>query len=271
MTGGEIRGTKFAWVAKGFSPLAVNGWLADAATCLDAGVRPATAMPPPRFGRWLRGYDVTAVDQLVSALGFDPVAPLDRPPRVHPTSQYETDCDAEWRRVSGLPGTRLRYGRGGWGSYGDLKVLGSDGQVLVTRSDSSDSPLTIAASRQVLRWRRPGRSRQDRGPAYVDAATGNPVLWMIGTHSYLSAETAVLFPGQRWLRFPVQGSSVRNGVMTAIDESGSTLLWFSKQGSAAVEIIVSPDCGFTPEILCAIALARWWLERYFDKPASGGG
>ena len=81
MTEDEIRETKFAWVAKGYSPLAVNGWLADAATCLDAGVPPAKAMPPPRFGRWLRGYDITAVDQLVSALGFDPVAPLDRPPR----------------------------------------------------------------------------------------------------------------------------------------------------------------------------------------------
>jgi hypothetical protein len=62
MTGDEIRGTKLAWVAKGYSPFTAKGWLADAATCLDAGVPPATVMPPPRFGRWFRGYDITAVD-----------------------------------------------------------------------------------------------------------------------------------------------------------------------------------------------------------------
>jgi hypothetical protein len=167
-----------------------------------------------------------------------------------------------FRAARDTPSLRM----GGWGSYRDVKVLGSDGQIPVTRSDSSDRTLTIAASRQVLRWRRPGRSRQARGPAYVDATTGNPVLWIIGTHFDFRAETAVLFPGQRRLRFPVQGSSVRNAVMTAVDESGTTLLWFRKPWGAAVEVVVSPGCGLTPEVLCAVAVARSWLEEYFQVP-----
>ena len=82
---------------------------------------------------------------------------------------------------------------------------------------------------------------------------------------------AVLFPGQRWLRFPIQGSSVRNGVMTAVDEAGTTLLWFRKPRSgAAVEVIVSASCGLTAEILCAIVLAGSWLEKYFQTPGGGG-
>jgi hypothetical protein len=281
VTGDEVRGTTFARVAWGYSPIEANGWLAEVAACLDAGVRPATVMPPPSFSRGPRGYDITAVKQY--ALGFggmpsEQPAPLDRSAgnlagwlldaslgllpdpvrRFLRTSQYERDCDAEWLRVSGLPGTRLRR-RGWWADA--ISVVGSDGQVLVT---GSYIRLTVAASGQVIRW------SGKRGQPYVDAATGNPVLWKIGAHHYQRAETAVLFPGQRWLRFPVQGTRPRNGVMTAIDESGTTLLWFRKPGwGPAVEVIVSRDGDVTPEILCMIAIAASWLYHYLRPPTGG--
>jgi hypothetical protein len=150
MTGDEVRGTKFGWVAKGYPPLAVNEWLADVATCLDAGVPPVALVPAPSFRRGrLRGYDTIAVDQLMSALGFG--VPSEPPVlrRIHPTAQHKADWEAERLRVAGLTGTRLLWKWGGWGSLGDVKVLDSGGQVLVARRDRK---LIVAASGQVLRW-----------------------------------------------------------------------------------------------------------------------
>ena len=50
----------------------------------------------------------------------------------------------------------------------------------------------------------------------------------------------MLFPERRWLRFPVQGTDYLNGVMRAVDESGTTLLWFRGvgQGEDVVEVKV---------------------------------
>jgi hypothetical protein len=104
----------------------------------------------------------------------------------------------------------------------------------------------------------------------VYARTGDPVLWVVGTHRYYNDAGAVLFPDRRWLRFPVQGSKLGNGVMMAVNESGTTVLWFRKvgprgdwRGPLAVEVIVSPDCEVTAEILCVSALTMGWLVNYF--------
>ena len=50
MTGDEVRGTN-AWVAMGYSTMAVNEWLDDVATCLDAGVRPTARTRTLQAGR----------------------------------------------------------------------------------------------------------------------------------------------------------------------------------------------------------------------------
>lgn len=243
MTGDEIRGANFALAAKGYDVREVNGWLSDVATCLDARTLPATVMPPPRFGRRSRGYDIDGVDQFVCGLGFDSRGVADEPEggNLQRRRQYARDCDAEWRRVSALPGTRLRWR--------DVRARRG----------------TLASGHVV---HKDGEARQ-----WVGATTGDPVLWVVGTHRYYNDAGAILFPDGRWLRFPVQGSKLGNGVMTAVNESGVTVLWFRKvglpgdwRGPLAVEVILSPDCEVTKEILCVTALAMGWLVNYFVQP-----
>lgn len=101
-------------------------------------------------------------------------------------------------------------------------------------------------------------------------ATGDPVLWVVGTHSYHKEAAVILVPGGRWFKFPVHGSRLGNAVMTAVNESGTTLLWFRKiglpgdwRGPAAVEVIVSPECEITTDILLVATLAVGWLVNYF--------
>jgi hypothetical protein len=181
-------------------------------------------------------------------------------------SRYQNVCDLEWFRVAGLPGTRVRWTSKGIRTErrkerGPL-VLGSDGQVLVTGGEN----LTVCATGQEFRSRGPGSG-------LVDAATGRSVMWRIGAHEYLSDGSVVLFPARRWLKFPVQGTEYMNGVMTAVDESGTTLLWFRGvgQGEDVVEVVVSAECDLTPEILCVVALAGRWLKQYITQPEGGGG
>ncbi len=266
----------------------MDGWLSGIGDCLDAGLPPETFIfvPPLGFAKTVGGYDITAVDRFVDRLCVGAAAgsairwrDQDRAARDGPGShglqrrQYIRDCDAEWFRVSTLPGTRLRWTR----AWPDEKVLSSDGQVLMTCRRKTKT-WTLASGQEL---RKPGR-----GGEWVDAITGDTVLWVVGGHSYGYDYGAVLFPDQRWLRFPVQGAKLDNAVMTAINESGTTLLWFRRfdasrplppnalvnlgDSQKAAEVIVSPRCDVNPEILWVIALSASWLDAYFTAPVGGG-
>ena len=76
----------------------------------------------------------------------------------------------------------------------------------------------------------------------------------------------MLLPGQRCLVFPVTGTRLRNAVMTAVTESGHTALWFRRIARAKYEIVVSPDCDLTTELMCIVCLAAGWLRGYFESP-----
>jgi hypothetical protein len=124
--------------------------------------------------------------------------------------------------------------------------------------------LRVAATGQVLR-------NDPKSAQIVDATTGATVLRWIGTHGYRRARAVVLGPGQSWLRFPVQGSRLRDAVMRAVDESGTEVMWFRKTQRAVVEAVTSPDRSISPETLCLIELAAQWLRAYFSPPDGGGG
>jgi DivIVA domain-containing protein len=288
MTGDQIRGARFPMASGGYHPHQVRYRLSLIAFAVDAGFAPP-ATTPKRFAEIHRGYDKQAVDQFLGRLASDgagiygqPMAcpwpfaselppvwdrPGPRPRRARlpraARRQHARDCDAGWLRVSDLPGARLRCTWRRSRLAAPEQIVSSDGQVLLARRGPT---WTVAPSEQTYSlW---GRQQ------VVDAATGRPILQAVGDHVSRQAKTVVLGLQQRWFRFPVQGSRLRNGVMTAVDESDTEVLWFRQTGHRAAEVIVSPRYALTPETLCVIELAAPWLARYFalqaeTVPASG--
>jgi hypothetical protein len=105
-----------------------------------------------------------------------------------------------------------------------------------------------------------------------EAATGEPVLWLRGSHFEWEAGGQVLFPGRRYLTFPVSGTGPKNAVMTSVSESGRRVLWFREtRWTGEAEVIVSPDSDVTPEVLCVIELTADWLSGFFRSHPGGGG
>jgi hypothetical protein len=265
MTGDEIVATDFPLRAGGYDCSAVQQHLAFIADLHDRGFAPRsfTFTPPrevPRSSR-RRECDPDAVDQFLDALASQAAASdLRVLPEVGLGTQspfwtkYARDCRAQWRGVSDLPGARLR--RAG------RKIIGSHGEVLLT---SGGRELTLANG-QVF-----SAGPRNRIEAPVVSGTGDPILWIRGRHRDLHADGIVLLPGQRCLVFPVKGTGRRNGVMTAVNESGATVLWFRKMGLRVYEVVVSPECDITAEVLCVIELVAGWLSRYFPPMVEPGG
>lgn len=285
MTEDEIRGTEFPRVVRGYDPAQVDRRLLAMARLLDAGFSFATFTPQPAFARVMRGYDPEAVDRFFGTLASDGAPPTSPPGPLSPwrvaygepeprdgsgardggrrarrlsaaRRRYARDCRAEWLGVSQLPGTRLRRTSGQ-----TRTILGGYGEVLMMcRGDT----LTVGDGGLVLR-NDPGRAQ------VVDAGTGDPFLRWIDGGSYRRAWAVVLRPERRWLRFPVQGTRLRNAVMRAVDESDAEVLWFRKTNQTVTEAIVRPDCDVTPEILCLIECAASWLGAYLKSAGRRGG
>ncbi len=148
-------------------------------------------------------------------------------------------------------------------SLTDSKITGPSGEVLLMRRGRK---MTLAGGR-VLRLENQRPPRQQ----VVDSVTGDPVLWIGRCHSYHSADGSICFPGgQGYLRFPVTGTRASNAVMTAVNESGSTMLWFRRiRWWGSYEIVVSPDCDLTPAILCVIMLTADWPRLLLATPRGG--
>jgi hypothetical protein len=265
---------------------AVRDQLALIADLRDWGFAPLSFMPPEGFSRWgrLRGYDPEAVDQFFDALARQMASeelhvlhvpecgrPDDRP---RPASregkagkaawrQYASDCQADWLRFPDLPGVRLRRIR----ALGKSEITDSYGGVLLTCNSGKTMTLATGQVLRTVRHRKPWTWPPDV-VGFVDSATGEPILRISGQHSYEIADTAVLLPAQRFLKFPINGTDLRNAVMMAVNESGATIFWCREvgRGLGPHEIVVSANCSITPELLCAIELAPGWLRDYLTPP-----
>jgi hypothetical protein len=106
--------------------------------------------------------------------------------------------------------------------------------------------------------------------ARVASADGQEVLWFTGTKNFnLRAKAVAHLPDGRTLRFPVEGTSRRNAVMTAVDDSGRPVFRIRKVRSAdrgkRVEILVEPGLQVTDELLLAIATGYYNLDSFFDR------
>lgn len=171
---------------------------------------------------------------------------------------YARERQAEWSRVADLPGRRLRMKD----SLTNSKITGPSGEILLTRRGRN---MTLASG-QVLRLDNQRPPRQQ----VADPVTGEPMLWIGRCHSYRGADGYIRFPGQGSLMFPVTGTRASNAVMTAVNESGSTMLWVRRtRWWGDYEIVVSPDCDLTPAILCVIMLTADWPRVVLTVPRGG--
>jgi len=296
MTREEVLALQFPVCARGFPFNAVRSQLALIADLQDKGFAPRSyglLDSGYRRNRLGRGYDPEAVDQFFAELAREvppglrvlPEIPDGRGGEVAPGRswrQHVSNCEAEWQRVSDLPGVRLLAAGG--------KLTGSAGEVLLTRDRSSapsrrrfavngeqsvSSGALILATGQVLRVDASyvcGDSLEMlMGVQVTDLSTSEPVLWIRGVHFDRSAGAHVLLPGQRCLVFPVMGTRRGNAVLTGVTESGSKALWVRRLRIARYEIVVSPDRDLTPETLCVAALTPGLLATYFKHPEAGGG
>ena len=103
--------------------------------------------------------------------------------------------------------------------------------------------------------------------------TGVPVLYEGGAHIDRRAHAFIKFPGQRWLRFPVRGTSRENAVMTAVDHAGNKVAQYrlvqtGRRRWNTTEITVHPSQPQTDELTLAIAVSAGWLARVFTSSPS---
>jgi hypothetical protein len=73
------------------------------------------------------------------------------------------------------------------------------------------------------------------------------------------AGSYIKFPDQRWLRFPVRGTSRGNAIMTAVDQAGNKVARYRFTG-AGKEIAVHPDHRLTEELALVIAVSATWIN-----------
>jgi hypothetical protein len=100
------------------------------------------------------------------------------------------------------------------------------------------------------------------GPRLVETSAEDVILEPSGHHDNHLADTTVRLSGQRWFRFPVWGTSSRNAVMSAVDETNTSMLTFRKVEHGG-EVVVSPACSVTAEILCVVAVTAPLLQSYW--------
>lgn len=114
--------------------------------------------------------------------------------------------------------------------------------------------------------------------ARVIAPDGMTILSFTGTKNFERQARAVAHMSDgRSLRFPVQGTSKANAVMTGTDDVGSPVFRLRRVRNAgpgghrkkAVEILVDPGRQATPEVLLVVATGYCNLCTFFDRSAGG--
>ena len=210
------------------------------------------------------------------------------------------DCAAAWRDFSLQPGTQLRLERAGiWRR--DLRTA----ERRTIASLRNLQPSAIRAGGRTLTWKQVTGSswpemaeivRRSHGdyprghflleePKYQakrkhprTAARehsnwgaflekkGQPLLYVSESHT---RGACITFPDQRWLRFPVRGTTLANSIMTAVDQAGTKVARYRITGKPGTitqdttEITVHPGQPLTEELTIAIAISAPWLGSRF--------
>jgi hypothetical protein len=183
-----------------------------------------------------------------------------------------------WGSFPELPGEHLKWHQIRWKVS---EIVTRDGRVLATVEGLSLFPAPGFMPRPPSRvtigqqtYRVEGRIFNAR----VTASDGLTILSFTGTKNFNRQAQAVahLSNGQS-LRFLVQGTSKRNAVMTATDDSGETVFRLrqvrntgqGQERKKVVEVVVEPGRQITPDLLLVMATGYYNLATFFDRPGGG--
>ena len=214
-------------------------------------------------------------------------------PAVRITEPSWDECADAWRDFDRQPGTRLWWVRTGvmrrelrtadqqpLASFRyvnaafqtkyllSIRALRAGGRTFtfkrVTPSEWADTAGTISRDLLIEAHMPPLRaSRGDPSLRQLLDDTGTAVLYKGGTHFNYRARAYIKFPGQRWLRFPVRGTSRGNAIMTAVDQAGNKVARYRfTDAGKTIEITVHPDRRLTEELALAIAVSAPWMGDY---------
>jgi len=193
-----------------------------------------------------------------------------------------------WAGFEHQPGTRLRLRRSGSRRW---DLVDSGDQVWATcdgRTFSGSKTIVYAAGR-AFRWveatKAPGRDvafRAIGGVVYhddhtrdlVDATNGQLVLRLTGHHFARKASTVLTLPDRTTITLPVSGWYRENGVLSAVADSGTTLVEYRfnhvrRRGMIGhpydrVGAIVSPTGLSNPWIVLIAAASCDCLGSFYD-------
>jgi hypothetical protein len=225
-------------------------------------------------------------------------------PAVRTAAPSPQECADAWRDFDRQPGTRLSWVRTGLGrrelrtadqqavasfrrSWWDVRgpiprggnTLSAGGRTFTFKRVTPSAWPTIAETISRDLPHAPAHAGYtDDGYRLLQLLdeTGEPVLYTAGTHFDHFAGSYIKFPGQRWLRFPVRGTSRGNAIMTAVDQDGNKVaryrLGYARETDylKTVMITVHPDHRLTEELALAIAVSPTWLSRFFKVQDRAG-
>lgn len=210
------------------------------------------------------------------------------------SAELQDEVESDWQNFPNLPGRHLtvkKAGRGSWELVNDV-----NGAVVVTSRQKRFRPEQMFTYHRAFtyqgrtyKWRRLGKkelatnSQSGKNlvwPASMDlvnVATGVAVLRSDGHHFDRRAGARVYLTGRGELSFPVRGRTGTRALMSAVDESGNTLIQYrisswERKGifpCPVTEVVLCPIASTIPQIELLVAVSSKWLFNYFVR--SGGG
>jgi hypothetical protein len=191
------------------------------------------------------------------------------------------ECDEAWKSFPELPGEHLRWHQTAPWLSQRSEIATQDGRVLAIVEGVRLFPIPGNMPRPPRRVTIGQVTYQVTGRVFgarVTAPDGVIILSFTGTKHFARQARAVAHMSDgRSVRFPVQGTSKSNAVMTATDDAGSPVFRLRRVRNAgpgghrkkAVEILVEPGRQTTPEMLLIMATGYYNLSTFFDRSAGG--
>jgi hypothetical protein len=106
----------------------------------------------------------------------------------------------------------------------------------------------------------------------VDDQTNEVVFYKCSQNVYRRADALIAYDDRRRLGFPVRGTSRANVIVSAVDESGTSVARFRSTDPwhLGVDIMISPTTKLNDDLKLVVALAAPMVVSYFSHEGGGG-
>jgi hypothetical protein len=296
---------------RGYDCAAVDGVLAQLRRQDDPAARADPWRDLPAWHYYMARPDAGAADPVAAwrRVMAPPAA------RMQAAKDYARACADAWRGFALVPGTQLSLVKTGAGRHelrdakghalasarslaSSVPALSRNGRTytlgnvtkaqwpavaaqLCARHPGSpahlqSTPPAARAGKPAAGSRIPAARSRPTGLLSLADRTGPPVLYASGSHYDHDAGGVVEFPGQRWLRFPVRGSTPSDAIMTAVDQAGRPVARYriTSHGAfglwRAIDITVHPGQPLTDELLLTLIHTAGLIIPFFNHSSGGG-